>query len=171
MRLEEIEKTIKIPREQIWNCLAHVITHTFVEGYVWKFVSNRENHHLLNVLLIVPFRFRYANAKKCTAGGRALMQLDFTHFMSILELLSGIKFPEHHRYVDSYIKAYYLPKDLLETWIQDEKAKRAYSSKHLLSLIVCTCSNDKKMRQRLTAILEQDANASLDLNDSRLSIG
>lgn len=99
------------------------------------------------------------------------MQLDFTHFMSILELLSGEKFPDHHRYVDSYIKAYYLPKDLLETWIQGEKAKRAYSSKHLLSLIACTCSNDKKARQRLIAILEQDANASLDLNDSRLSIG
>lgn len=114
---------------------------------------------------------RYANAKKCTPGGRALMQLDFTHFMSILELLSGEKFPEHHRYVDSYIKAYYFPKDLLETWIQEEKAKRTYSTKHLLSLIACTCSNDKKMRQKLNAILEQDLNVSFDMNDSRVSIG
>lgn len=97
------------------------------------------------------------------------MQLDFAHFMSILELLSGLKFPPHHRYVDSYIKAYYLPKDLLETWIIEEKVKRTYSTKQLTALIACTCSNDKKTRQKLLALLEQDGNISIDLNDSRLS--
>lgn len=98
------------------------------------------------------------------------MQLDFAHFVSILELLSGLKFATHHRYVDNYIKAYYLPKDLLETWIYEEKAKRTYSTKQLTSLIACTCSNDKKIRQKLIALLEQDGgNASIDLNDSRLA--
>lgn len=115
------------------------------------------------------FHLRYSNAKKCSAGGRALMQLDFAHFMSILELLSGLKFSQHHRYVDSYIKAYYLPKDLLETWIYEEKSKRTYSTKQLTALIACTCSNDKKTRQKLLALLEQDGNTSIDLNDSRLS--
>lgn len=99
------------------------------------------------------------------------MQLDFAHFMSILELLSGLKFPHHHRYVDGYIKTYYLPKDLLETWIYEEKAKRIYSTKQLAALITCTCSNDKKMRQKLMAMLEQDGNVSIDLNDSRASDG
>ena len=102
------------------------------------------------------------------------MQLDFAHVMSILELLSGLKFPPHHRYVDNYIKAYYLPKDLLESWIYEEKAKRTYSIKQLTALITCTCSNDKKMRQKLIALLEQDGvvsgNVSIDLNDSRLSV-
>lgn len=103
------------------------------------------------------------------------MQLDFAHFMSILELLSGLKFPSHHRYVDNYIKAYYMPKDLLEAYVCEEKAKRTYSTKQLTALITCTCSNDKKMRQKLIALLEQDGNlsinlnVSIDLNDSRLS--
>lgn len=98
------------------------------------------------------------------------MQLDFAHFMSILELLSGLKFPHHHRYVDSYIKTYYLPKDLLETWICEEKARHTYSTKQLTALITCTCSNDKKMRQKLMALLEYDGNISFDLNDSRCSV-
>lgn len=98
------------------------------------------------------------------------MQLDFAHFMSILELLSGLKFPHHHRYVDSYIKTYYLPKDLLETWICEEKARHTYSTKQLTALIACTCSNDKKMRQKLLALLEYDGNISIDLNDSRCSV-
>lgn len=99
------------------------------------------------------------------------MQLDFAHFMSILELLSGFKFPEYHRYVDSYIKAYYFPKDLLEIWLCEEKMKRKYSTKQLAALISCTCSNDKKMRQKLNALLEYDGNVSIDSNDFRASDG
>lgn len=98
------------------------------------------------------------------------MQLDFAHFMSILELLSGYKFPTHHRYVDNYIKAFYLPKDLLETWIIDERNKNTYSTKQFSSLIGCTCVNDKKSRQKLLALLNQETNGAIgDLNDSRIS--
>lgn len=128
MRLEEIG-VIPFPKDAIWDSLAHVLTHTFVEGY--------------------------ANAKKCTAGGRALMQLDFAHFMSILKLLSGNNHPVHHSYVDAYIKAFYMPKDLLEQWCRDQRAQRTYSVKHLTTLIQCTCSNDKKTRQRLLLLIEQ----------------
>lgn len=128
MRLEEIG-VIPFPKDAIWDSLAHVLTHTFVEGY--------------------------ANAKKCTAGGRALMQLDFAHFMSILKLLSASNHPLHHSYVDAYIKAFYMPKDLLEQWCRDQRAQRTYSVKHLTTLIQCTCSNDKKTRQRLLLLIEQ----------------
>lgn len=128
MRLEEI--TIPFPKEAVWESLAHVLTHTLVEGY--------------------------ANAKKCTAGGRALMQLDFAHFMSILELISAHKHPVHQQYVDGYIKAYYMPKDLLEQWIKEQKAKRNYSNKQLTTLIQCTCLNDKRSRQKLLQIIEQN---------------
>lgn len=98
------------------------------------------------------------------------MQLDFAHFMSILELLSGCKFPAHHRYVDSYIKAFYMPKDLLESWIIEERNKNTYSTKQFSALIACTCANDKKSRQKLLALLNQETNGALsDLNDSRIS--
>lgn len=32
MRLEEIEKILAVPKEPIWDAIAHVITHTLVEG-------------------------------------------------------------------------------------------------------------------------------------------
>ena len=83
------------------------------------------------------------------------MQLDFAHFMSILELISSIKHPVHQNYVDAYIKAYYMPKDLLEEWIKENKAKRTYSNKQLQSLIQCSCVNDKKTRQKLLQLIEQ----------------
>lgn len=34
MRLEEIEAVVQIPKESIWDSLAHVVTHTLVEGWV-----------------------------------------------------------------------------------------------------------------------------------------
>lgn len=83
------------------------------------------------------------------------MQLDFAHFMSILELISGTKHPVHHAYVDGYIKAFYMPKDLLEEWCTEQKLKGNYSIKQLTALIKCTCSNDKKTRQRLLQLVEQ----------------
>lgn len=82
------------------------------------------------------------------------MQLDFTHFISILELISGSKHPKHKDYVDQYVKAYYLPKDLLENWIIEHKQKQIYSNKHLSGLVQCACSNDKKLRQRLLGIID-----------------
>lgn len=130
MRLEEIAQTLPLPDESIWDTVAHVLTHVLVEGY--------------------------SNAKKCSTGGRALMQLDFTHLLSILELISTLKFPVHKSYVEIYVKAFYFPKDLLAEWIQEQSDKNLYSAKHLNGLILCTCSNDKKMRQKLMAIIGGD---------------
>lgn len=81
------------------------------------------------------------------------MQLDFTHFMSILELLSGMKFPQYRNYVDSYVKAYYFPSELLEGWIQEQSERNEYSSKQLSSLINCVCSSDKRMKQKILGFL------------------
>lgn len=110
---------------------------------------------------------RYSNAKKCSVAGRALMQLDFTHCMSILELLSTFKYPHHHRYVDSYVKAYFMEKESLEAWIIEERNKNNYSTKQFTALITHTCVNDRKSRQKLMALLNQET--AQDLNDSRLS--
>ncbi|KAJ6638777.1 Syndetin [Pseudolycoriella hygida] len=128
MRLSEVNGIVQVPATAIWDSLAHVLTHTLVEGY--------------------------ANAKKCSAGGRALMQLDFAYFMSILELMSNCKFPNHRSYVDAYIKAFYMPKDSMEEWIMEQKQRRDYSNKQLITLINGTCVNDKKTRQKLLAIVE-----------------
>ncbi|XP_037908904.1 syndetin isoform X2 [Hermetia illucens] len=127
MRMEEISKIVPVPFECVWNSLAHVTTHLLVEGF--------------------------SNTKKCSPGGRALMQLDFTHFMSILELLSGMKFPQYRNYVDSYVKAYYFPSELLEGWIQEQSERNEYSSKQLSSLINCVCSSDKRMKQKILGFL------------------
>ncbi|XP_058835853.1 syndetin [Topomyia yanbarensis] len=128
MRLEEIAtQQATIPKEALWDCFVHVLTHLLVEGF--------------------------ASAKKCSAGGRALMQLDFIHFISILEIISGGKYPEHRAYVEQYIKAYYRPKDVLEQWLI-EGHSRGYSTKHLTALVQCACTTDKKLRQRLLALVE-----------------
>jgi hypothetical protein len=123
MRLEEMSSTVTIPKEVLWDCYAHVVTHVLVEGY--------------------------ANAKKCSAAGRALMQLDFTHFLSMLQSLSGMKHPSHQQYVDQYIKAFYLG-NALEEFIASQKS---YSNRHMMGLINQTCT-DKKMRQKLLNLVE-----------------
>uniref|UniRef100_A0A1B0GNL0 Syndetin C-terminal domain-containing protein n=1 Tax=Phlebotomus papatasi TaxID=29031 RepID=A0A1B0GNL0_PHLPP len=127
MRLEELSKQTSVPKAFVWDSMAHVLTHTLVEGF--------------------------SNAKKCSTGGRALMQLDFTHFISLLELISGLKYAIHQAYVDAYVKAFYLPKDLLEEWIREQKESTEYSEKQLVGLVMCTCNNDKKTRQKLLGII------------------
>ena len=112
-----------VPKDSLWDSFCHVVTHVLVEGY--------------------------SNAKKCSAAGRALMQLDFTHFLSVLEVLSASKHPVHRQYVDQYLKAFYLG-NALEEFVGSQKI---YSSKHIVGLINCAC-NDKKLRQKLLSLVE-----------------
>ncbi|XP_055374650.1 syndetin [Condylostylus longicornis] len=130
MKLEEISKIVEqIPYEIVWDCLVQSSTCLLVEGF--------------------------SNVKKCTAGGRALMQLDFTYFISMVELISKQKFSNHRSYVDTYIKAYYLPLDEFIDWLKIQKDAKIYSNKQLLSLINCTYYGDKKTKTRLTEILDE----------------
>lgn len=123
MRLEEMSSLQSIPKEALWDSFAHIVTHVFVEGF--------------------------SNAKKCSISGRALMQLDVTHFLSVLENLSGMKYHVHQQYVDHYIKAFYMG-TALEEFITSQKQ---YSGKHMVGLINCTC-NDKKLRQKYLSLVE-----------------
>jgi len=59
--------------------------------------------------------------KKCSNAGRALMQLDFTQFMSQINSISPITSLPHKELVEVYIKAYYLPETSLETWAKDHQ--------------------------------------------------
>lgn len=110
----------------VWENVAHLITHTLVEGF--------------------------SNAKKCSNGGRALMQLDFTQLKSKFEKMTSLRPMPHREYVELYIKAYYLPENSFEEWIKEHKE---YSVKHLVGLISATCQNNKKTRQRLIALAEE----------------
>lgn len=129
IRLEEISSGIPITGEVfqlLWESIAHIITHTLVQGF--------------------------SEAKRCTNGGRALMQLDFTQFLSKFEQISGLRPVPHREYVENYVKAYYLPDLELEKWIREHNE---YSSKHLYGLVSCACQNNKKTRQRLIQLIEE----------------
>ncbi|XP_015588242.1 syndetin [Cephus cinctus] len=129
-RLDEIGSRVPLSQEvhhSIWENVAHLITHTIVEGF--------------------------SNAKKCSNGGRALMQLDFTQLMSKFEKLTTLRPMPHREYVELYVKAYYLPENILEEWIKEHLE---YSTKHLIGLISCACQNNKKTRQRLISIIEEE---------------
>ncbi|XP_017890539.1 syndetin [Ceratina calcarata] len=110
----------------VWENVAHLITHTLVEGFSY--------------------------AKKCSNGGRALMQLDFTQLKSKFETITCLRPMPHREYVELYIKAYYLPENSLEEWMKEHKE---YSVKHLIGLISSACQNNKKTRQRLIALIEE----------------
>ncbi|KAK7862939.1 hypothetical protein R5R35_004896 [Gryllus longicercus] len=135
MRLEGIVAHVPIPREVyniLWEHIIHEICNTFVEGF--------------------------SNAKKCSVGGRGLMQLDFTHFLSKLEKLTSVRpipkseFVDHYAKVEHYVKAYYMPEKTLEAWIQEHCDE--YTSEQLKALVRCACQNDSKTRQRLEALVK-----------------
>lgn len=128
-RLENIANSLSISDDvsnALWENVAHLITHTLVEGF--------------------------SNAKKCSNGGRALMQLDFTQLKSKFETVTSLRPMPHREYVELYIKAYYLPENSLEEWIKEHKE---YSVKHLAGLVSSACQNNKKTRQRLIALVEE----------------
>ena len=72
-------------------------------------------------LYIFLYHRRYSNAKKCSNGGRGLMQLDFTQFKSKFEKIARVRPMPHSEYVELYIKAYYMPENTLEEWVKEHK--------------------------------------------------
>lgn len=58
-----------------------------------------------------------ASRKKCSNEGRALMLLDFEHLSRELEAITGIKPLPGKAYLENYIKAFFLPRETLDTWI------------------------------------------------------
>lgn len=90
------------------------------------------------------------------------MQLDFTNFMSMLELISQQKYPEYRAYVDGFIKAYYFSMEQFDNWIltQKELEPAQYSLKQLTNLIGCICSTDKRLKNKLLQILGNNNNSA-----------
>ncbi|XP_053511039.1 syndetin isoform X1 [Artibeus jamaicensis] len=129
-RLSEVSKRVRIPlpvSNILWEHCIRLANRTIVEGY--------------------------ANVKKCSNEGRALMQLDFQQFLMKLEKLTDIRPIPDKEFVETYIKAYYLTENDMERWIKEH---REYSTKQLTNLVnVCLGSHiNKKARQRLLAAID-----------------
>ncbi|KAL7306217.1 hypothetical protein TKK_0001657 [Trichogramma kaykai] len=84
----------------IWECAAQIIANVLVEGY--------------------------SNAKVCSTGGRALMQLDFIQLTSNFESITNLKPMPYQEYVLTFIKAFYLSEENLESWIKQQSVKRIF---------------------------------------------
>lgn len=66
---------------------------------------------------------RFSQAKKCTNGGRALMQLDYQQFLSKVERLTDVQPVPGKEQVENYIKAYYMLETNLEQWIRSHRVR------------------------------------------------
>ncbi|XP_053119942.1 syndetin [Hemicordylus capensis] len=129
-KLNEVSKRVRIPlpvSNILWEHCIRLANRTIVEGY--------------------------ANVKKCSNEGRALMQLDFQQFLMKLEKLTDIRPIPDKEFVETYIKAYYLTENDMERWIKEH---REYSTKQLTNLVnVCLGSHiNKKARQKLLAAID-----------------
>uniref|UniRef100_A0A8D2LQ90 VPS50 subunit of EARP/GARPII complex n=1 Tax=Varanus komodoensis TaxID=61221 RepID=A0A8D2LQ90_VARKO len=129
-RMNEVSKRVRIPlpvSNILWEHCIRLANRTIVEGY--------------------------ANVKKCSNEGRALMQLDFQQFLMKLEKLTDIRPIPDKEYVETYIKAYYLTENDMERWIKEH---REYSTKQLTNLVnVCLGTHiNKKAKQKLLAAID-----------------
>uniref|UniRef100_A0A8C9W671 VPS50 subunit of EARP/GARPII complex n=1 Tax=Scleropages formosus TaxID=113540 RepID=A0A8C9W671_SCLFO len=129
-RLGDVSKHVRIPlpvANVLWEHCIRLANRTLVEGY--------------------------ANVKKCSNEGRALMQLDFQQFLMKLEKLTDIRPIPDKEFVETYIKAYYLTENDMEQFIKNH---REYSMKQLTNLVnVCLGSHiNKKARQKLLAAID-----------------
>lgn len=129
-RLNDVSKRVRIPlpvSNILWEHCIRLANRTLVEGY--------------------------ANVKKCSNEGRALMQLDFQQFLMKLEKLTDIRPIPDKEFVETYIKAYYLTENDMESWIKEH---REYSTKQLTNLVnICLGTYiNKKARQKLLATID-----------------
>ncbi|XP_024155543.1 syndetin isoform X2 [Oryzias melastigma] len=129
-RLGEVSRQVRIPlpvSNVLWEHCIRLANRTLVEGY--------------------------ANVKKCSNEGRALMQLDFQQFLMKLEKLTDLRPIPDKEFVETYIKAYYLTENDMEQFIKNH---REYSMKQLANLVnVCLGSHiNKKARQKLLAAID-----------------
>ncbi|GIY34880.1 hypothetical protein CDAR_389061 [Caerostris darwini] len=130
MRLSEVSRRIPVPKEAhdlLWEHCIRLANHSFIEGF--------------------------SQARKCTNGGRALMQLDYQQFVIKVEPLTPRLQPlPGKELVEGYIKAYYMLEQNLEQWIRSHKE---YTPKQLSGLVNCVPQLNKKGRQKLLSLIEE----------------
>ncbi|CAD6237772.1 GSCOCG00008336001-RA-CDS [Cotesia congregata] len=82
------------------------------------------------------------------------MQLDYTQLKLKFESITGLRPMPYSEFVESYVKAYYIPENTLREWI---KCHKEYSSKQLIGLVSCMYQNNKKSRQKFVTIIEDQS--------------
>uniref|UniRef100_A0A0K2V6X7 Coiled-coil domain-containing protein 132 n=1 Tax=Lepeophtheirus salmonis TaxID=72036 RepID=A0A0K2V6X7_LEPSM len=92
----------------------------------------------------------FSNAKNCSNEGRALMQLDYRHFVMKIEKVTSMKPAPFQNYVTNYIKAFYIPETELEDWL---KRHTEYKSKHLESLANCIVYKNNRTKKKINSLL------------------
>ncbi|KAK4015404.1 hypothetical protein OUZ56_030384 [Daphnia magna] len=86
----------------------------------------------------------FSAVRKCTNEGRALMQLDFRHFQVKVESLTRLRpLPDPH-IVETYIKAYYLPENSFEKWIQEQTEYTPRQMMNLLQYFIVATSQSQQ---------------------------
>ena len=131
-KLNEISKTTPVGpavSNVLWEHVIRLASRTFVEGF--------------------------SCVKKCTNEGRALMQLDYQHFLTKLETMTELRPIPDREYVEVYVKAFYLPENAFEQWIHEKKG--VYSPKQMAGLVSCIPHLNKRARQHFYALLEEIA--------------
>ncbi|KAM4630311.1 syndetin isoform 3-T3 [Polymixia lowei] len=147
-RLGDVSRHVRIPlavSNVLWEHCIRLANRTLVEGSLYS------QGKVINT--DPEFVFCYANVKKCSNEGRALMQLDFQQFLMKLEKLTDLRPIPDKEFVETYIKAYYLTENDMEQFIKNH---REYSMKQLANLVnVCLGSHiNKKARQKLLAAID-----------------
>jgi len=94
----------------------------------------------------------FSCAKKCSNEGRALMQLDFRHFVMKMERIAEIKPLPYQDFVANYVKAFYIPESELEQWV---KQHPEYTSKQLVCLINSVAYSNNKTKQKLNQMVHE----------------
>ncbi|UJR36882.1 hypothetical protein I4U23_029595 [Adineta vaga] len=130
-RLDHInDQALPIPKavyRTLWDQILDKVFYTMVEGY--------------------------ANAKRCSNEGRALMQLDFQQLLRRLErIIEDMKPLPHKEFVENYIKAYYLPEQSIDQWIRDNTI---YTTKQRMALVSMMSHLSKRKRAQLSQYLDE----------------
>lgn len=84
------------------------------------------NKTIINLILEETFRLcmkvlvdGYSSVRKCSNEGRALMQLDFQQLVVKIEEEFDIRPIPDKDFVETFIKAYYLPDSSIEKWVKE----------------------------------------------------
>ncbi|KCV71347.1 hypothetical protein H696_02295 [Fonticula alba] len=95
----------------------------------------------------------YSRVKRCNNQGRALMQLDARTLATSLEQITGLRMT-NIRYVEDFIKAFYLSDDDAERWFRE---CRVYTPKQLAGLMASGLGRQlsRQARHRVNQVLEE----------------
>ncbi|RNA36790.1 coiled-coil domain-containing [Brachionus plicatilis] len=106
----------------------------------------------------------YSLVKKCSNEGRALMQLDFQQLVVKLEALFDIRPIPDKDYVETFIKAYYLPDSSIEKWVKDHPE---YQQKNIAGLLGLMGQLSKKTRLAVLNSFQPGTLGSNNINASQ----